>query len=151
MSAALARIVRILERHKTIFDLDKNGLAESLMDIDAEVILREMGQEIDPDGAGWPALSLAYLKFKSRVAPGAPMGVLYGHMKTETQIKGLRRITAREAVMVYGVDELARDLAEWFQEGSKKQNRPPRRFYKLSVEAQTRKDAFCRQHLAKLV
>lgn len=145
MSARLNKILRDLNRHKQIFDLDQNRLAESLMDIDAGVILAAMDAEVDPDGAPWAPLSELYLEFKARAAPGAPMAVLYGHMKTIEQLHGLRRITAREAVMVYGIDELARELATFFQEGNSRQ--PPRKFYGTSAEADIRKDMFCREHL----
>ena len=147
MSWRLTKILGDLDRHKQIFDLDQNGLGEALMNIDCEVILRDMDAEVDPDGKPWPPLSELYLAWKAIAAPGSPMAVLYGHMKTLAQLKGMRRTTARLAVMVYGIDEEARDLAEWFQEGNAKQNRPPRRFYLQSAEAQQLKDEYCRNHL----
>lgn len=79
------------------------------------------------------------------------MAVLFGHMKTIDQLSGRRRITPREAIMEYGIDELAIDLAHWFQEGSAKQNRPPRPFYGLSSEALHESDQYCNRHIAKLV
>jgi hypothetical protein len=150
-SASLSKILRVLERHKHIFDLDKNHLGEALMDITAEVILRDMDAEVGPDGQAWPALSNPYEEWKAKAAPGAPMAVLYGHMKTPEQVNGMRRVTAREAVMVYGVDELARELATYFQEGSSGNNQPPRPFYGLSAEAEVRIDEHCRKHLESKV
>lgn len=148
-TAALASILADLERHKTIFDLDKHGLAEKLMDATAEQILRDMKAETDPDGNPWPALSEAYTEYKAKVAPGQPMSVLFGYMRTIEQLKGSRRIAAREAVMVYGVDEKARQLAEWFTQGNSRQ--PPRPFFAISAECEARLDQICREHLEGLI
>lgn len=148
-SAALSSILADLERHKTIFDLDRHGLGAKLMDATAEQILRDMIDEKSPDGAPWARLSEAYAEYKAKVAPGQPISVLFGHMRTIGQLKGLRRAAAREAVMVYGVDDLARDLATWFQEGSSRQ--PARPFYGISAECEARLDQICREHLESLV
>lgn len=145
MSARLDPILRDLERHKTVFDLDRDGLGEALMDLDARLILKYMDAQEDPDGNPWPPLSEGYALWKDAAHPGNPMAVLLGHMKTEEQVKGMRRVTAREATMVFGVDELARQEATYFQEGSADQ--PPRRFYGQSAEAQQLKDDLCRKHL----
>jgi hypothetical protein len=150
-SGRLAKILRDLERHKHIFDLDQHDLAEALMDIDVEVMLRDMDAEVAPDGTAWPRLSERYERWKARAAPGAPMAVLYGHMKTREQLEGLRRVTAREATMVYGIDDLAREVATYFQEGAPGNDQPPRPFYGLSAEADARKDEYCRKHLEKLI
>lgn len=149
-SAALTSILADLERHKTIFDLDKHGLGTALMDATAEQILRDMVDEKGPDGNPWAPLSEAYAEYKAKVAPGQPISVLFGHMRTIAQLKGLRRIEAREAVMVYGVDELARDLATWFQDPTNSRQ-PPRPFYGISSECETRLDQLCREHMEALV
>lgn len=145
MSTRLDNVLRDLERHKTIFDLDRDGLGEALMDVDARVILKNMDRQEDFDGNPWPPLSEGYGLWKNATYPGKPMAVLLGHMKTEEQVKGMRRVTARDATMVFGVDELARDEATWFQEGSADQ--PPRRFYGQSAEANQLKDELLQKHL----
>lgn len=147
MSVAHQRIIGKIAKHKELFDLDKNGLGESLMDLAVTVMLETMDREVGLDGTPWPPLSELYAKWKSKVAPGKPMAVLFEHMKTREQLSGQRRITPREAIMEYGVDELAIDLAHWFQEGSAKQNRPPRLFYGLSAETLQRSDQLCNKHV----
>jgi len=88
MSARLDPILRDLERHKTIFDLDRDGLGETLMDLDARVILKDMDAQVDPDGNPRPPLSEAYGLWKHAACPGDPTAVHLVHMKTEAQVKG---------------------------------------------------------------
>ncbi len=147
--SGLSAILADLERHKTIFDLDRDGLGEKLMDATAAQILRDMEAEVDPDGRRWAELSAAYVEYKQKVSPGEPMSVLHGRMRTLEELQGLRRITAREGVMVYGTDEQTRQEAEWFQEGNSRQ--PGRRFYAISAECEARLDEVCREHLAARV
>ncbi len=88
MSARLGPILRDLERHKTIFDLDRDGLGEALMDLDARVILKGMDARVDFDGNPRPPLSEGYGLWRHAACPGDPMAVLLGHMETEAQVKG---------------------------------------------------------------
>ena len=88
MSARLDPILGDLERHKTIFNLDRNGPGEALMDVDARVILRDMDAQVDPDGNPRPPLSEAYGLWNHAACPANPTAVLLGHMKTESQVKG---------------------------------------------------------------
>jgi hypothetical protein len=151
MSPALRPILRDLERIKTAFDFDQHGLGEKLMDTAVDTIERLMDNEEDPNGIPWDELSESYVKQKARINPGAPMAVLHDHMKQRHQLEGERRITAREAVMVYGTDDRARDEATWFQEGNSATGQPPRRFYELGYEAQARLDQACRDHLDRII
>ncbi len=88
MSARLDPILRDLERHKTIFDLDRDSLGEALMDVDAQVILKDIAAEVGPDGNPRPPLSEGYGLWRHAACPGNAMAVHLGHMKTEAQVRG---------------------------------------------------------------
>lgn len=144
----LGAIISAIRQHPHVFDFDRNTLGESLVHIAAMEITGQMADELDPDGNAWPALSDAYATWKATAAPGEPMGVLWHHMRTLEQLEGSYRITATSIDQTYGVDEYARDLAEWFQEGSAKQNRPPRPFYQFNASAIQALNDWCDQHFA---
>lgn len=141
MSAQMNAIIRRIEKHPHIFDFDKGGLGEHLVAIVAQTIYDAMSQECSPKGQAWPALSEAYDEWKSRHFPGQPMAVLTGHMKQIPQLIGLCRIVAGEIRQTYGIDETARALATWFQEGNSHQ--PPRPFFMFGDIAR----ALLEQHL----
>ncbi len=140
MAATMAEILADLDREVYRFDLDKGGLGEKAMDIAVEVMLRDMDAEQSPDGTRWPDLSDAYAEAKAGIAPGSPMAVLHGEMKSTEQLAGERRITPHRCTMVFGTTQQARDEACWFQEGDPGGNQPPRPFWGFSVEALTRTD-----------
>lgn len=146
-SVQLNAIFRDLKRHGDVFA--PADVADDLFDIAADAILRQMDREQDPDGGDWPPLSADYEVAKQRIAPGKPMAVLYGHMKTIEQIKGQRYIGQDEARMAYGVDDLAKDLAEWFQEGN--DNQPPRPFYAVGDEGVQLMDDYLGRRFASKV
>ncbi|MDR3639063.1 MAG: hypothetical protein P4L84_34985 [Isosphaeraceae bacterium] len=146
--AELTAIIAAVKQHPRTFDFTKDTLGESLCHVTAMAIIAFMGSEIDPDGNPWPELSEAYADWKSTVAAGEPMAVLYRHMRTLDQMEGLHRITATTVDQTYGTDEEARSLAEWFQEGSTKQNRPPRPFYAFNDLAINNLNDWCDQHFA---
>jgi hypothetical protein len=152
-SPLMDAIIGDLQRHKTIFDPVNVG--EEVCDIIAEEILVCMDAQVSPDGTPWEPLSIAYEYWKNKHYPGEPMAVLEGHMKTLEQLKGTRIIAGAggsEMQMTYGIDELARDLAEWFQEGNQggggflggitSHGQPPRPFYSISQPAMDRIDAY---------
>lgn len=136
MSAQMDAIVRRIEQHPHALDFDRGGLGEAMVMVVAEEVYRAMDQETSPKGQHWAALSEAYAEWKSRHYPGQPMAVLTGHMKQMVQLIGLTRITAREIGQTYGVDETARALAVYFQEGNARQ--PARPFYVFGDVARDR-------------
>lgn len=129
MSRQMASIISHIQQHPSVLDFDRKGLGEALVEITARAIYDAMSQECSPKGQAWAPLSEAYDEWKQRHFPGRPMAVLLGHMKQLPQLVGLCRITAHEIVQTYGVDETARSLAAWFQEGNSRQ--PPRPFYQF--------------------
>lgn len=144
-SRQMNSILAALDRHVRYFDLDRNDLAEDLMDIATEEIRRSMDAETDPDGNPWPALSGDYAKWKAKHFPGNPMAVLHGVMKTDAQLRGNRNVAPDRCRMTYGLDQRARDEATWFQEGP-----PERRFWGLSAAAITRMNARLDRHFRRL-
>lgn len=132
----LITIAADINRLADCFHFRREGFGEALMDAAAEGILVAMDAQEDPDGNPWAPLSERYRDWKSRKFPGNPMAVLYGVMKTEENIRGQRLVLSTMAIMTFGTDDLAKQEAEWFQEGN--ENQPPRPFYaftRASVEA----------------
>lgn len=149
-SRQLMSILRDLDRQVHAFDLDRDDLAEDLMDVAAEVIRRDIDSQTDPDGQPWPELSPAYAEWKATVAPGNPMAFLYRQMIDNEQILGESWVSATMARMVFGVDETPKQEAVYFQEGNPENNQPPRPFYAFSIECLTRMDALLDQRFARL-
>jgi hypothetical protein len=125
---------------RAMFDLDKGQLGRSLMAIATEEILVNMDMECDPDEMPWAPLSTEYHAWKRTIAPNAPMGVLYGIMKTYDQISGTQTIQADTAMMEYGLDIIAQTEAMKFTYGGfvTGTRQPPRPFYGLTFMAETR-------------
>lgn len=144
--ATMRSILRDLDRHIHLFDLDQGDLGEDLMDVAAGVIRQDIDGQVDPDGQPWPELSDAYATWKATVAPGNPMAILYHQMIDSEQIAGERWVSPTEGRMVFGVDEVPKQEAVWFQEGDPNNNQPPRRFYEFSLESLTRMDAHLDRH-----
>lgn len=142
----LAAIINQVKQHPHVFDFTKDTLGESLIHITATCIIGQMGDELDADGNPWPELSEAYSEWKSRVAGGQPMAVLWHHMRTLDQIEGVYQITATTIDQTYGRDEEARNLAEWFQEGD--DNQPARLFYAFNATAIAQLNDWCDEHFA---
>lgn len=136
-------IVDELERLKTTFDLDRDNLATTVLDVCTIEIMASMDSETDPDGIPWASLSPYYLEWKAEVAPQAPMAVLHGIMKTWEQVAGARFVRADYAEMTYGVDPVAKIEAIKFTEGGivTGTSQPPRPFYAITTAALIRVDA----------
>jgi hypothetical protein len=144
-SAQANAILRDLERHKTLFNLD-NGLGVKLMDAAAEGFFDCMNRQEDPDGVPWPPLSEAYAKWKSKNYPGELMAELEHRMKTLEQLDGEREIGEYEAKQTYGVDDGARTEAEWMIDPDDKSGRPSRRFYEFDAATIERLDKVVDDH-----
>lgn len=144
----LQSIIAEIRAHPHALDFDRHDLGENLVYIAAEAILNQMGEEIDDDGQPWAPLSELYTEAKQRIVGNEPISVLYGHMRTLDQLQGLYRITPRTIDQVYGLDEEARDLAEWFQDPSPDRNQPPRRFYGFNAMALALLDQWVDAHFA---
>lgn len=76
-------------------------------------------------------------------APGKPMAVLDGVMKTAVQLMGQAGITGDRMYHHYGTDEVAKEHAFKFQEGDPMTNQPPRNFWGFTSQAYARMDAEC--------
>lgn len=135
-----AQIIADLQRIVRDLDFRRNNLGRDLLDMAAEEVLEGMDRQEDPDGFPWIPLSDAYDAWKSAHFPAQPMAVLYGHMKTRDNVRGVRVIEPTRAEMTYGLDEQVRDEAAWFQDPTNP-NQPARRFYGLSPHAIQRADA----------
>lgn len=146
-----APIIADLERHKQGFDFTQDELAQRVSVVTAAAIYSYMDAQVDADNAPWIALADGYARWKERHFPGQPIGVLTGHMKALAQLLGELEITPHLLKQTYGIDEQARLLAEWFQEGYDDQNRPPRSFYDLNDLAVAALDDFFDRYLAELV
>ena len=125
-SAQMRAIVRDMKRHCHIFDADRVG--EEVLDIAMEQQIRNFAAAVDPDGNPWPDLSEAYFAYKQLNALTTDMGYLEFVMAAPENFRGERFANRTEARSVFGVDEQSKAEAEWFEEGSQAQNRPPRPF-----------------------
>ena len=104
----------------------------------ATAIMINMDAECDPDGNPWPDLSNSYATWKATIAPGRPMGYLYGTMKTMDNLMGVAVVQGSQMTMTYGVDPVAIAHAIKFTEGGlvTGTNQPPRPFYGLTTYAE---------------
>lgn len=120
-----------LDAMADLFDFTKNDLGESATEIQVETVLDAMNAEVDCDGIPWADLSASYEEWKSKVAPGQPIGVLYGHMKTVDQLEGEQDIRPKLIEHTYGTDDIARTEALKFQLGGlvTGTNQPQRHFW----------------------
>jgi hypothetical protein len=125
----MARILADIEQAEHVFDFDRDGLGDQAAETTAAAIFEYMDAEVGPDNNPWLELSDRYKKWKDTHFPGRKIGELHLHMKDPQQLRGTLQISSNEMIQQYGVDEEARLLAEWFQEGHSGQNRPPRPFY----------------------
>lgn len=126
-----------------------NGFGMDLMNVAAEGMFDQAMKEVDPDGVRWPELSEAYAKAKAKSFPGEQIGEREHAMLTLAEFDGERAIEEHEASQTYGVSEHARQEAEWFIEGSEKQNRPPRPFYQFDAGTVKRLDEVVKKRGAK--
>lgn len=146
-----SELVADLDRLENPFDLTADGLGAELAGIAAEEILANMDAETDPDGNPWPSLSAGYREWKDVVAPGAPMAVLRGVMKTIEQLRGEPVFTPGAGRQTYGTDDEAKEHAMKFQEGGlvTGTNQPQRPFYGFTQKAFDRMNAACDQRFVK--
>jgi hypothetical protein len=126
-----------LDMIEHMFDLDQHDLGRHMLDNAAFEITVNMANETDSDGFPWAPLSSWYEEWKKNVAPGAPIGYLYGLMTNWEQIAGERLIYQYTASMTYGIDVIAKIEAVKFQEGGivTGTNQPARPFYGLTLAA----------------
>lgn len=135
-------IIAEINGFRDIFDLNRIG-ARLLHDAASE-IHDQMEQELDPDGMPWPALDPTYEKWKDQIAPGKPIGELFGLMKSFDQILGTQGISVHQADMTYGTDPVAITEAVKFTYGGlvTGTRQPQRHFYALPASAISRCTTF---------
>ena len=132
--AALAKIRADLERHRHLFDLDRDHLGRDLCKAATDGAQECIAGEHDPDGKPWDKLSPRYDEWKSFQFPGQPMGVLHQVMANPREVAGEPpEVSAERATVTYGVSEQARQEAEHFQEGDARQ--PPRPFWGFTADS----------------
>ncbi len=127
-----------LDRLKQVLDLQQGNLGIDLNHDVADAILACMAAESDTDGQPWPPLGHTYEEWKAIVAPGQPIGVLFGTMRQVDQLRGETHIAPDSLTMTYGTDAVARLHALRFQEGQAVTgwpNHQPRPFYYLGTAA----------------
>jgi hypothetical protein len=119
------------------FNFAANSLGHNAAEITADAILLAMDAEFDCDGVPWEPLSYTYAQEKAILAPGEPMSVLYGHMKTKDQMMGDIIVMPKTMTQTYGQDPLAKEEAEKFQEGGAVTGtrQPKRSFYGFNFHA----------------
>jgi hypothetical protein len=127
----------------TTFDLDRNNMAMYCFIDVAMGIQSNMDLEMDSDGNTWDQLSHSYDTWKQTVAPGMPIGWLYGLMRDITELLGTQLIGQDVAVMSYGTNMISQMEAIKFSEGGAVTgtNQPPRPFYGLTFVAIAKCDA----------
>src|SRR4051812_17486937 len=145
-----AELLANLDRLTSPFDMT-DGLGHELTSIAAEEIHHNMDAECDDQGNPWPSLSAGYQAWKDVVAPGQPMAVLRGVMKTTEQLRGEQVITPNAVRQTYGIDDEAKEHALKFQEGGlvTGTNQPQRHFYGFTPKAIDRMNAACDQRFIK--
>jgi Phage virion morphogenesis family len=134
MNLALDKILADLERHKHLFDLDRDDLGRKLGKAFTDGVQECIAGQHDPDGQGWEYLSPAYEEWKGFQFPGNPIGVLHQTMADPHEVAGeMTTLTATQATVTYGITEQAKQEAQWFQEGDAHQ--PPRRFWGFTPDS----------------
>jgi hypothetical protein len=134
MSAASAKIVAALGRHKKLFDLTRDDLGRRLCKVATDGVQECIAGQHAPDGSPWPPLDKHYEEWKSFHFPGLPMGVLHQHMANPHEVAGEVVVTADGAKVTYGISDLARREASWFQD-PEDGRQPPRRFWGLTEKS----------------
>ncbi len=140
----LTSILQDLDEHTGLFDMDRNGLGDRLLDVAVNGVKDHFNAEVDPDGNPWPELQSDYKRWKDRHFPGEPIGVQTGMMRAE--IDGETQVDANSAEWTYGRSEVAKQEAGWFSEGDPEQNRKPRPFADLNAESISRSDQILDTH-----
>lgn len=144
-----SKILADLQRHKSMFDLNHDGLGDALLQVAAEGVAQSFEAKTDADGNHWPELSSKYAEWKAKHYPGRPMGVKEGLMREG--MEGERSISADAATYTFGQTEEQRDEAEWFQEGSTEDNRPARPFVGLTQDATVKSKEILIDHMEQHV
>lgn len=126
-AAAMAKIQADVDRHRHLFDLDRDNLGNDLCKAATDGVQANIADERSPDGSPWAPLSAAYDEWKSFQFPGEPMAVLHQVLANPHEVAGEVAVAAERATVTYGVSGRARQEAAWFQEGNAHQ--PPRRFW----------------------
>lgn len=141
-------ILADLTRLEKPFNFTRDQLGPRTCQVAARAILDNMEAEADPDGWPWPALGPSYEAWKNAVAPGNPIGVLWGHMRDTTQLEGEQRITIKRVEQEYGIDEKAKQEAAEFQEGGLLTGtmQPQRPFYAVGHHCADELDAHFDAH-----
>lgn len=123
-----------LERHRHLFDLDRDKLGEDLCKAATDGAQECIAGEYSPSGEGWEYLSPEYEEWKEFAYPGHPMALLHGVMANPRQVAGeLDPPDRTRAIVTYGITEQARDEAAWFQRGNAHQ--PPRPFWGFTEDS----------------
>ena len=149
MRLEFLRIKAILDRHRTLFDLQVDGLGQELCAAATDGVQACIAGEHAPDGTPWTPLSEAYEEWKSYQFPGQQMAVLYGLMADPREVAGEIDVSPERAVVTYGTSEEARQQAVWFQEGSGRPGHgsPPRPFWGFTDESLARVRAILEKRL----
>lgn len=111
-------------RYKTLGEDIPDLIAESLVD---RYVLRQQ----EPGGEPLAELSDDYREEKTRKGFPDVIGVRTGKMLSFEELRGEVDIAENVLEMTYGTSEETRLRMEWFTEGFRKQNRPPRPGYEL--------------------
>ncbi len=128
------RIIDRLERHKDIFNLERNELGARLCRIASNGANDALQAGLAADGSKLADLSEDYEAWKARTHPGSPLGILDYEMARWENFLGRPEISTNDAEVVFGVTEQARQEAAWFIEGDPP-HRPPRPFWGLTAPA----------------
>ena len=105
-------IIDRLNRHKSIFDLNKRDLGDHLLNIAQGTTERNFNSEESPDGSPWVQLTDGYHEFKEAHWPGNPIGVRTGEMRSEIVAGGERQIELDSASITLG-DGPNGDKLDW--------------------------------------
>jgi hypothetical protein len=141
MSAQMNKILNEIRQYPHCFDFKAGGddLAIEAAQYAADGIEAGMDAETDPDGGVWPPLAAGYEAWKSQHYPGLPMAVLEGLMKHSAELQGELIVSPNKFFQIYGVTDVARDHAQWFQD-PQGGNQPDRPFYAFNADAIRRLD-----------
>lgn len=151
MPAKTQEILAALDRIAGAFDMTRDGLGADLLKAFAGGVKDTIAKEEAPDGSPWDQLDPDYEAWKSENYPGQPIGFLEEIMATSEQIEGTPRITPEEAETTYGISEVAKDHAAWFQRGDEDNNQPPRPFWGFTESSRAATKAILAARLKKAV
>lgn len=112
---------------------------------------RTADEQLGPERRPLPPLSARYKRRKVRQGFDSRILIRTHEMLDPDQVRGQVQFGANHVSMTAGLDPETKQKVEWASKGSRKQNRPPRRFYELGRDGIMAVRALARESLRSAV